>query len=81
MSCTNHQDLFDEYLDGDLGESQSAQLLSHIEACGACQTKLEQLLVLRNALRQMPVEPARADELPDDLKGGNTCRRKSFSTI
>ena len=60
MSCTNHQDLFDEYLDGDLGESQSAQLLSHIEACGACQTKLEQLLVLRNALRQMPVEPARA---------------------
>jgi hypothetical protein len=60
MDCKDRQNHFDEYLEGTLGEVQSAGLAAHIGSCGDCMASLHQLQVLRGALRQMPVEPARS---------------------
>jgi len=60
MNCKDQHVLFDEYLDGELNESQSASLTAHVETCGTCKARLAQHQALRDALRQMPVEPARS---------------------
>ena len=60
MNCRDRQNSFDEYLDGLLDNQQQADLKAHVESCSNCKAQLQQQLVLSEALRQMPVEPARS---------------------
>lgn len=60
MNCNQIQQNLDEYVDGTLDNNQLADIDLHIRSCHDCCEALEQLRVLRDALRQMPVEPARS---------------------
>ena len=60
MNCRDRQELIAEYLNGELATAQNTEMTAHVNSCGQCKAALEQQKALRNALRQMPVEPARS---------------------
>lgn len=59
MQCTDTKNRFDEYLDGMLNAAERKGLVSHVDFCSDCHEELVALQTLRNAMREMPVEPAR----------------------
>jgi len=68
MNCNHAQKKFDEYLDNTLNAEQFGAIELHINSCSDCNAALEQLRVMRDTLRHMPVEPARPGFAADALR-------------
>lgn len=59
---THPGDLLSAFLDGETSDEEAAEVLRHVETCGACRVELEDLATARAAVRGLPVL-----ELPDGL--------------
>ena len=55
MNCTDAQNLFNRYMDGELGSKKSTILEEHLEACPACRESLGQLRTLVEQAERMPM--------------------------
>lgn len=62
MTCSWSEERFERFLDGNLGASERARLLTHVERCNACSGLLEELRVV-DALLLAP----RTVELPENF--------------
>jgi len=71
MRCKNAQILINEYLDGTLGEAKRKALFAHIDSCAHCKEELEQLAILKSALKSLPDE-----EPPKGLLSGAILKAK-----
>ena len=47
-SCEEILDLLNQYIDGELGESDTALVCAHLESCNNCQKAYDELLALKN---------------------------------
>ena len=59
---THPSELISAYLDGELIEDETSELLSHLATCGRCSADLEEVQSVRAAVRSLPIL-----ELPADL--------------
>jgi len=48
-------ELISAYLDGELHDSESSQLVDHLGSCGRCSAELEEMQRVRSAVRSLPV--------------------------
>lgn len=48
-------ELISAYLDGELHDSESSQLVDHLVRCGRCSAELEEMQRVRSAVRSLPV--------------------------
>lgn len=48
-------ELISAYLDGELHDSESSQLVDHLGSCGRCSAELEDMQRVRSAVRSLPV--------------------------
>jgi len=55
MSCRSVQDSLSAHLDGRLPEERWQVVRTHLARCGECALAYDQLLVVRRALRELPV--------------------------
>jgi anti-sigma factor RsiW len=60
--CEQTDERLGAYLDGELTPSDRGQVVSHLDRCEACRTRLEQLRVLDQAARVDEVPPVAAEE-------------------
>lgn len=75
MQCTDAKNRFDEYLDGMLNAADRKVLFGHVDFCSDCHEELTALQALRNAMRELPVEPARPNFAAEAMRvaiGGKT---------
>lgn len=56
--CQNVQRLLDAFIDNELSSSEAAVVQQHLEDCSQCASLLEDLLALKEALRELPQEKA-----------------------
>lgn len=56
MDCTRAQELLDDYVDGDLSESESQKVRDHLKACAACAQSEAELRALLHRAAQLPAE-------------------------
>lgn len=78
MQCTEAKNQFDEYLDGMLNVAGRTTLLGHVDFCSDCHEELVALQALRNAMRELPVEPPRPNFAAEAMKaatGGDITSR------
>lgn len=48
-------ELISAYLDGELHDFESSQLVDHLGSCGRCSAELEEMQRVRSAVRSLPV--------------------------
>jgi anti-sigma factor RsiW len=52
----NHRDeMISAYLDGELNRSEIEQLKSHLASCGKCSAEMQEMQVVRSAVRSLPM--------------------------
>ena len=56
MRCSEVQNTFDDYLDGEIPTEKSWNLQQHVADCTACQTELETRRAIRQGLSELPVQ-------------------------
>ena len=56
MRCSDVQNMFDDYLDGDIPIESSRDLKHHVSNCAACHSELDQLRAIRQSLIELPVQ-------------------------
>ncbi|MFV2058274.1 MAG: zf-HC2 domain-containing protein [Thiohalomonadales bacterium] len=60
MNCIETQQKLQEWMDDLISPQTTAAIQTHLHDCAPCQTLYDEEQALRNALRSMPIEPARA---------------------
>jgi len=76
MQCTDVNNRFDEYLDGMLNAAERKELVSHVDFCSDCHEELAALQALRNAMRELPVEPARPNFAVEAMRAATASGNK-----
>ncbi|HDY87777.1 MAG TPA: hypothetical protein ENH82_06615 [bacterium] len=80
MNCPD-KETFQDFVDGELSESNIKQIVKHIRSCGTCKTELRELYTLHNALNKIVDE----DKCPslDALEkyADNSCSDEQTSEI
>ncbi len=83
MRCNEVQNIFDDYLDGEIPTEESWNLKRHVLDCTSCQADLERRRAIRQSLSDLPVlGPGegfldRALDRADDLTAKENNRRRS----
>jgi anti-sigma factor RsiW len=62
---THPSELISAYLDGELIEDESSELLSHLATCGRCSANLVEMQSVRAAVRSLPILELPAGLLPE----------------
>ena len=60
MNCTTVQNSLSAHLDGCLPKEVRETVALHVARCGACQVRLQELAMVRAAVRSLPAEPVPA---------------------
>jgi len=62
----NHPgELISAYLDGELARHEIGQLLAHLDGCGRCASELQQVQLVRSAVRSLPLLELPAGLIPE----------------
>jgi anti-sigma factor RsiW len=62
----NHPgELIGAYLDGELARHEIDQLLAHLDGCGRCASELQQVQLVRSAVRSLPLLELPAGLIPE----------------
>ena len=77
MNCHEAGRLLDAYVDGELGVTEAATVVGHLEGCAACRARLASLESLGRLVRSVPYHAA-----PDRLRAavGRVPKRARIST-
>ncbi len=61
MTCGEYQEQVSQYIDGELGEQDSAGLFSHLSKCKECRMSLKGFLELRSSIQDEILKGASAE--------------------
>lgn len=61
MNCGKTTELLDDYIDDALPSDQRSMLVAHVTGCDSCRQQLDELMRLRENLRNMPIKPPPGD--------------------
>lgn len=79
-NCNRYQQLFSEYIDGDLNRTEKKEMESHLNGCSPCARKLNNIRKIKEILFELPslkVSPEFESLLNARIRLENR-RRKSF---
>jgi anti-sigma factor RsiW len=83
MECTNYREQINQFIDGELGMRQQADLFRHLAACTACQTLIDGLVRMKEDIRkeQIPYPQELDDAILGQLLRDNQKSRKLFREL
>jgi anti-sigma factor RsiW len=62
---THPSQLISAYLDGELSRAEIEQLLIHLDGCGRCAAEMQDMQVVRSAVRSLPLLELPAGLIPE----------------
>jgi anti-sigma factor RsiW len=62
---THPSELISAYLDGELSRTEIEQLLIHLDGCGRCAAEMQDMQVVRSAVRSLPLLELPAGLIPE----------------
>jgi anti-sigma factor RsiW len=62
---THPSQLISAYLDGELSRAEIEQLLIHLDGCGRCAAEIQDMQVVRSAVRSLPLLELPAGLIPE----------------
>jgi anti-sigma factor RsiW len=76
---THPSELISAYLDGELSRTEIEQLLIHLDGCGRCAAEMQDMQVVRSAVRSLPLLELPAGLIPEtDAEGVPLHRNRGF---
>ena len=63
MNCSHAQALISGFIDAELDPEEKRELRQHLFSCPECEVEYQQLLVLKNCLNSLPMEPCDLEPL------------------
>jgi len=76
---THAGELISAYLDGELGGGERQRLFDHLSSCGTCAVEMEEMQVVRSAVRSLPMMELPPGLIPEaDVEAVPLTRNRGF---